>query len=254
MNPKYLKLLIACFIALVGLLALGRMLLLRASAPAGTAEVQQLSDAGLEIANGGFDTKPDATTVDSHILAASKSLEALVAQMSGSSLPASRRSDLPTAFQERLAAVIDPNPSRDATARARRGQPAAEVPDYLTNLQSIYQYRAFDIESIQLVTVYQNGRRLIPDDVSEDGLNLSTTRLLRDDVAFPLANRDPIADRLHIVEVRLPMDVPVPPPDESRSERRLVGFQFVWNRDSNQWVPWANVTRGGTGGTFGVPF
>lgn len=254
MDSAKLKIVAACTIAAVGLLALGRMLMQNRPAPASSQRIVNQSEATKELAAGGFDTTPTAETVSQDIERAANIAKDLMTIVPQSQLPTTRRQDLADAFEERLSAVLDPNPESDAATRVARGQaPGFPSPDGLTNIQAAFQYRSFDLANLEVVTVFHRGERVAPEGVTEDGLKEGITRY-SGKWAFPMSDLDPIEDRLTIIEVRLPVDTPIPPPGEDASERKLMGFQFVWSTERNQWIPWASVSRGGTGGIYGVPF
>ena len=255
-----LKVCFAVVLALLGVLATGRHLM--RSAPKARVEAVEVpvSDAVQSVLSGGCDTYPTEETVASDIRRVSRRVEAILSGSDFPIVPASRRFDLVRAFEERMFALLDPDYMRDLRARVARGQPVEVVePDTDTLQQArergqFFALRPMDIQSVEVRTIYQQGRSVAAPATAE-GFREGTTQL-RGKSAFPLMGSDPEQERLDIVEVRLPMIIPIPPPKDKKTERRLVGFQVVWSKDRGQWIPWANKQYGGpnSGGSYGIPF
>ena len=164
------------------------------------------------------------------------------------------------AFGERLSAVIDPDYMRDLRARVARGQnvevvePDEETLDSFRIRRSSFELLLMDVSALEVRPIYEHGKYVATNAI---GLGFGTGETkLGGKFAFPMANLDPVKDQLDIVEVRLPMEIPVPMGREGeKRSRAIVGFQFVWSEERGQWVPWVIKTYGNPNdGVFGFPF
>lgn len=255
MNNKA-KVFVAIALALIGLVAVGRLVIRstpgrETKALAVTEPVPEVVKAVIE---GDFDTRPTSDTVYSDIKRASSKLDQLINQENLQIVSPDRESDLTKAFEERMAALLDPDASRDISARQGRGQRAEGEKQSNDSGNSIFALLPLDIRSLEVRVIYQRGRKLVNSGYLE-GFRETTTQI-KGPNAFPLMELNPESAKLDIVEVRLPMLVPIPPPKDQKTERRLVGFQFVWSQERKQWIPWANKQYGGpnSSGSFGIPF
>lgn len=209
---------------------------------------------------GSFDTHPTPETVEQDIGRATDRVRAQVQAARSPSLLGARRTDLPAAFEERLAALINPDHARDARARAARGkqgetlEPDEDMIAAAQGRMEMYGHMALDIQNLEMREIFRDGVRVAPM-YFDEGFTLGES-YLTGDTAFPLSEADPEDDRLDIVEVRMPMHFPAAiGRGEFERQRRLIGFQFVWSEERNQWIPWKNVQySAGDGGSMFIPF
>jgi hypothetical protein len=257
MNKRVsLRLAAAIFVAVAGLIVAGRQLW--PSSKHGPASVEVApTPAVSKVLDGVFDTRPTAETVMDDI---GRAGEAAGRSLSSSTVPPALRTDLVAAFEERLAAVIAPDAARDLQFRIARGQqnesdqPSEEQIQAGKGSARLFGLRPMNLSEIVVRPIWSGGR-LVNNSLDEIGAGFATTSTrYGGPLAFPMADKDPEKDRLEIVEIRLPIEMPIPPPDQGRYERQLVGFQFVWSKERNQWIPWQNMTYGKPGhGSFGTP-
>lgn len=262
MDTRHTKIVLASIVALVGVLAAGRMVWQRmpASKPKPVAVPAQIKPEVAAVFDGGFDTIPTPDSVDADIRRARETARDRLESAHGSVIPKDRRDDLAAAFEERLAAVADPDYMRDLRARIDRGQRfeyAQPDPDeldrYMTSRAS-FTLPPMDIASIEVHPIYQRGVS-VSQPMTAQGFGEGTT-VLGGAHAFPMAGLDPVKHKLDIVEIRMPIKIPVPVDHKTETrERNLVGFQFVWNTERQQWIPWVIKAYGNPNhGVFGLPF
>lgn len=256
------KLVLAAGVAIVGV-GLAAKTFWPASKPAAKVvhEDQKPKSAKAEVLlAGSFDTTPTEETVEGDIDRATERVRQAVQAARSPSLLGSRKADLPVAFEERLQALINPDYLRDARARAARGKPGENLdPDeeFLNDAKkrgALFALLPMDIQNIEVREIYRDGV-YVASSLTNEGLGMGTTKL-GGESAFPLADADPEEERLDIIEVQLPMHFPTPTGGgKFERQRRLVGFQFVWSEERNQWIPWQNVQYSAdAGGSMYIPF
>lgn len=258
-TPRSAKYVLAIILACVGLFAVGRLVAHRIpSGNAGTRVEAAIAPAVSEVLSGGFDTVPSKESVGSDVRRAREQAREVIAKASSPALPVNRREDLSVAFEERLSAVINPDYMRDLQARVARGQPVEAVNPGKEALEEARMRGEFfallpmDIHEVEVRPVYERGV-YVAESMTAKGFGELTTRLGREK-AFPMNDLDPIKDKLDIVEVLLPMDIPIPT-KEGQRHRSLVGFQFVWDVKGMKWIPWANKCyHNPETGAYGLPF
>lgn len=209
---------------------------------------------------GSFDTEPTEETVEGDIDRLTNLVRRQVDSARSPSLMSARKADLVVAFEERIQALINPDYVRDARARAARGkqgenfEPDEEALESAKKWESYYALLPMDMQSVELRELFRDGV-FIAESAMDEGLGMGTTKM-SGEAAFPLADADPVEDRLDIFEFRLPIHFPAPGEGgEIARQRRLVGFQFVWSDERNQWIPWQNVQYSADGGgAMYIPF
>jgi len=257
------KLIVAILIAVVGVTLAVRTFWPASSnraKPAPSEEVSNPSEQVEELLTGTYDTVPTEETIEADIRRAEARAESVLMAARLPSMNANQRADLADAFRERLESVINPDYMRDLRARVARGQPVEikePTPEQLEQSNSWKEHFALlpiDIQSLEVRPIYQRGA-YVAESMTAKGFGEGTTKL-GGATAFPMSELDPVEDKLDIVEVRLPMEVPVPVGrDDETRERNLVGFQFVWSRERQQWIPWVIKNYGNPNrGVFGLPF
>lgn len=262
MQSQRMKLIFAIVIAGVGVAMVSRMLVF--SKPkqekAKNAYVHSVSTDLDEILSGDYDTKPTHESVEADIARATVTVKNRIDSVRSIAIPAERRADLAAAFEERLAAIVDPVYMRDLLAKIGRGQQVENRDPDETELNQFEMRRKsfklppMDIQSIEIYPIFERGV-YIAESMTAKGFGEGTTKL-GGATAFPMSGLDPVKHKLDVVEVRIPMEIPVPisRQDETR-ERNLVGFQFVWSKERQQWIPWVIKTYGNPNhGVFGLPF
>lgn len=186
------------------------------------------------------------------VKAASDRLRSIMPSM----IPPPRRNDLLAAFEERLAATIDGDYERDLRAKIARGmdsppEPAAEGPRRVWEKWSSWTRGAsLGPERIEVRDILSRGQRIAPSGVVEGFATTVFSKTGKGAFPVPL---DPVASRSDVVEVRLPMAIrPVRGDDPGAV---LVGFQFVWSAERNQWLPLENVIYHSGQATYAaIPF
>lgn len=256
-----IKYIVAITLALIGLISVGR-LFVRWEATKDTrdnAVIEPEPDVVRAVLGGSYDTMPSADNAPQTVDAAVSKLRQTLQETSLSIVPQRRQADLVMAFRERFNALHAPSFERDEMARVSRGRRAQVDRDESSSggggsAQSIFAYRRIDIQSLEVRTVYERGREVASPAYLE-GFRESITQITGPN-AFPLMESDPASERLDIVEIRIPMETPVPPPKDKVSERRLIGFLFAWHQEREQWIPWALKQYGGpnSGGSYPLPF
>ena len=261
MLRKHIKLSLAVLVACVGVFMVARLLLPRGSSkPARAPVVKPASPELAAVLTGGYDTHPTTETVEADIANAVRRASVEIGSVRSVAVPADRRVDLSTAFGERLAAVINPDYMRDLRARSSRGQaievaePDEETLDLVQIRGESFKLLPMDTTGIEVRPIFEQGQ-YVATQATSLGFGTGETRL-GGRHAFPMAGLDPVEDKLDIVEVRLPMEIPVPVGrDDEKRQRAIVGFQFVWSKERKQWIPWVIKTYGDPNyGSFGFPF
>jgi len=259
MTSRQIKLILAILVAGIGLFMVARLIVPSgASKPTHASAAVKPPSPELEaVLTGGYDTRPTTETVEADITRAVQRASVVIGSVRSASVPAARRADLSSAFGERLEAILNPDYMRDLRARSARGQgievvePDEEVLERARTSGEFFALLPMDVQSVEVVPIFERGRYV---GLGSAGFGTGTTRI-GGKAAFPMADLDPVEDRLDIVEVRVPMEMPVPPPKAKKTERQIVGFQFVWNAERKQWAPWVIKTYGsGESGSYGLPF
>lgn len=255
------KLIVAILIAVVGVTLAVRTFWPASSnraKPAASEEVSTPSEQVEELLTGTYDTVPTAETIEADIRRAEARAESVLMAARLPSMNANQRADLADAFRERLESMINPDYMRDLRARVARGQPVEikePTPEQLEQSNSWKEHFALlpiDIQSLEVRPIYQRGA-YVAESMTARGFAEGTTKL-GGQAAFPMSDLDPVEDELDIVEIMIPIAVPVPGKLKEKS-RGYVGFQFVWNAQRKQWIPWAIKNYHDPKiGTIGLPF
>ena len=243
MNPK---LIVAALVAVLGVTLAVRTFWNGSTGTSKTAAVEQTStptEEVEELLTGSYDTVPTPETIDADIHRAETMAKSVAMSARMPSVSASQREDLAIAFRERLESMINPEYMRDLRARVARGQPGEVVEPSPEQLKEVNAWKEcfallpMDIQSLEVRPIYQRGV-YVAESMTANGFAEGTTTL-GGDKAFPMSGLDPEEDGLDIVEVLMPMAMPVATNLKEKS-RGYVGFQFVWSPPRKQWIPWAN--------------
>ncbi len=257
-SKNRVQLILAAVLALAGIFAVTRMVLTTRSAsehrPSMRSDVTPAAEA---IAQGDLDEAPTADSIDAYLASVADRAERVVRTDTPATFPAMRRTDLAAAFQERIEALIAPDPEKDRAARVARGQePDPEADAALDSIRDRYALTPLHTQSIEFREVYRNGQRVMAskDEMLDSGISIGTTKLSKSR-AFPMADLDPVKDQLDIVEMRVPMLAPTTIDGRPSYRRRVIGFQFVWSERRDMWIPWQNVSyNGDEGSSVIIPF
>lgn len=167
-----------------------------------------------------------------------------------------RDEDLAAAFSERLRTTIDADYQRDLNAAMARG---VQGPDQPPNEEDMERWEMaadwtrgapLGVEEVEVFWVRRSGRP-VPNGADE-GFDTSTCSF--DKTPFG-PNRSQA--NLSVIEVRLPMGLrPVRVHDDKDPQGAvLVGYQFAWHNERNQWTPYATVIYSPKGETYAcLPF
>ncbi len=167
-----------------------------------------------------------------------------------------RLDDLVLAFEERLIATLDGEYERDMAARLARGMPPPPSPpsqDTIDNYRKTAdwtRHTAIGIDRIEVRVIFDKGKPAAPTPTEEGFDALTYTK--KGATAFPIPE-DPSKAGLDVVEVRIPMALR---PISGRSRGAvLVGYQFAWSENRQQWIPFVNVVYCAQGESYAIlPF
>lgn len=231
MNPK-----LAVAIALAGggmylaWRALERATPSRALLPpqAVTATVKELHSTPLEV-------HPTAETFPRVVdQARAKIQEEILSKRASAVVPPARSSDLVAAFTELFGATVGGEYQRYVSFVMSRGYkgPVADEKAWAAQSSTIVM-APLSLEGLEVRALYRNGEEVSSDQGS--GLTVMTGYPNPPDL-FPVP-KDMESVRGDVVEIRFPMQKTTIVRDEKRSTI-LVGFQFYWNPQRSQWIPW----------------
>lgn len=241
------RVILACVIAAVGLVLAGRAYLRAMSKPKPTpAEHVSPVHATGRLDSSAIDTYPTKETVARHVEAVvGRARTRLAALASDGSIPASRHQDLLDAFSGWLRLTLDGDPDSDRTWKITRGMPVpkVELTDEMRAGWSASAERTrlapLGLEGLEVRVIYHAGKRVAPESMEE---GFDTLRSQKYDQhmnpMFPVP-RDPASAKADVVEVRLPMSIKATNKDERGTV--LMGYQFCWNADRKQWIPYSTV-------------
>jgi len=145
--------------------------------------------------------------------------------------------DLAAAFADRVIALLDPDFDAVSEELSLRGITLPVDDDARVQWQGYRQWLGdspeIGLDQVSIVAVYDRGRLLETHPV-RDGWETLTMTLTPS--AMPLSS-DPEQASLTILEIRIPMEQKA---IRSGKRRALpTGFQFAWNTQRSQWVPWS---------------
>jgi len=235
------KIIVAILIAIAGLLVAGRALMRGVPSTKHEAVNHEVSLEVQQLVTGGFDTYPTTETVEAVIEDASARVSTAVQNIPSSVLPKSKHEDLTRAFHGLFSSIVAPDVERDEAWKVSRGKkPMGDLltPEVRVSMQESAEYFALprmNLSEIEIIPVYVRGV-VQRSSATDDGFGINTTRLVG---AYPISD-DPEHDKLDVVEVRFPMEVP--DPREGGRVRVSIGFQFAWSREREQWIPFGNVS------------
>jgi len=235
------KIVVAVLVAIAGLLVAGRAILRGAPSPKNEPLKHEVSLEVQHLEAGGFDTNPTAETADAVIEDASSRVSRLVQKVPSAALPKSRHEDLSRAFHGLFSSIVAPDVERDEAWKVSRGKkPMGDLltPEVRETMQESAEYFALprmNLSEMEIIPVYVQGVEQ-GSSATDDGFGINTTRLVG---AYPISD-DPEGDKLDVVEVRFPMELP--DPREGGRVRVSIGFQFAWSREREQWIPFGNVS------------
>lgn len=193
-----------------------------------------------------LDTKPTAETVSTDVQRAAEHVKRTVSTLPPEHrIPDSRHADLVDAFSAWLRMTLDGDADADRSWKLARGMapPSVEVTDDVRAMWRASTEKTrlapFGMESMEVRVIYRDGKRVAPEQLQEGFDTLRSQKVDADmKPLFPIPT-DPERSRADIVEIRLPMSVKSVEKDEHGTV--LMGYQFSWNNERKQWIPYCTV-------------